>query len=102
MFTDIVNQDAFTQLSLTAAITKGEFTPQQLATSGLWQEAGTLSVTALIEELEEIAGQAAVKPRGAPGAVPARDRGAGETRCATGRAARAGGRPPAPRRDGGD
>lgn len=74
MFTDIVNHDAFTQLSLTAAITKGTFVPQQLATTGLWQEAGTMSPTALIEELQEIVGQAPVKPRGAPGTVVLNDK----------------------------
>lgn len=63
---DVINQDAFTLESLTAAINKLAFTPGQLSASGLFSEAGVLGLTALMEELEEIVSRAEVRPRGGP------------------------------------
>ena len=64
---DVVNQDPFTLSSLAVAVEKMAYVPGQIGASGLFQEAGVLGVEALLEELEEIVGSAAVKPRGAPG-----------------------------------
>jgi len=71
---DVVNQDPFSLQSLTLAMVKAKYTPGQLGASGLFEEAGVISTEALIEELNELIDQAAVKPRGAPGGVVTNDK----------------------------
>jgi len=71
---DIVNQDPFNTSTLTLAMIKQQHVPNGLSSAGLFQEAGVIGVDALIEELQEIVSQIAVKPRGAPGDVVTTDK----------------------------
>lgn len=71
---DIVNADPFNTSTLTLAMIKQQHVPMGLSATGLFEEAGTLGIDALIEELQEIVSQIPVKPRGAPGDVVTNDK----------------------------
>lgn len=71
---DIVNQDSFQLTTLTAAINKSVYVPGQIGASGLFQERGIVSITALIEELNAARERAQVRPRGAPALAVNRDK----------------------------
>lgn len=70
---DVFNQDAFSVISMTAAINNLPFVPGQLGASGLFAEEGVPTLSIFIEEQDQTLGLVAPTPRGGPGETAGKD-----------------------------
>ncbi len=64
---DIFNDDAFSLVSLTAAINEQDYKPGRLGELGLFEESGISTTTAIVESQGSILRLLSSKERGAPG-----------------------------------